>query len=335
MTLMPFLVLAATLAVSATSGEDARDEAGDRVVTKPFLRVIGSAQDAGLPHAGCQCDRCDAARTDPARRRLVASLALVLPTDPLSDRSEPLVLLVDATPDVREQLDRLDDVRDEPDDRADRDPVDGILLTHAHMGHYLGLAFFGFESLSTKGITTYCTKRMGNFLRENGPWSQLVSLGNITIAEIAPGEPFELGAGVRVTPHAVPHRDEYSDTVGFLFQGPRSTVLYVPDTEPWRTWNPSLPEYLDSVDGGVDVLLVDGSFFDPGELPGRHVASIGHPLITDTMDLLQDRVAAGTLAVYFTHLNHSNPAIEPDSDARREIEQRGFHVVDESAEFDL
>lgn len=242
---------------------------------------------------------------------------------------------MDATPDIREQFDLLADVRDEPHDRTDRNPVDGVFLTHAHIGHYLGLAFFGFESVSSREIPVYCTRLMADFLRNNGPWSQLVRIRNITINELTYEEPIHLGSGVRVTAQKVPHRDEYSDTVGFLIHGPNRTVFYVPDTEPWRMWKPSLTEHLDSVDRGVDVLIVDGTFYSPDELPDRPVRSIGHPLIPDTMDLLQDRVNAGKLKVHFTHLNHSNPAIQRDSAARRTIESRGFHVIADRTEIPL
>ena len=295
----------------------------------PRLRVLGTAQDGGLPHAACDCARCNAARDDHALRRSIASLALIIPDD---DES-PAIYLIDATPDIRDQLDALRDVRDAPAGRVDREPVDGVLLTHAHIGHYLGLAFFGFEAVSTSDLPVHCTPRMAVFLEQNGPWEQMVENGNIDLITHAPGDAFQLG-DVRVTPVKVPHRDEYSDTVGYRFEGPDLTVLYLPDTEPWRTWQSPQPDPLTLFEG-VDVLLVDGSFYSPAELPGRDVESIGHPLITETMDLLQERVDSGDLVVYFTHLNHSNPALEPDSAALKDIHRRGFRVLRDGQEFDL
>ena len=158
-----------------------------------------------------------------------------------------------------------------------------------------------------------------------------MQLGNIEINAFKPGDALGIDARVRVTSLRVPHREEYSDTVGFLFTGSKSSVLYVPDTEPWAKWEPSLPAVLDR----VDVLLVDGTFYSAAELPGRSVSSIGHPLITDTMDLLQHRVSAGKLKVYFTHLNHSNPVLDPASPERRAVESRGFHVAAELQRFPL
>lgn len=295
----------------------------------PRLRVLGTAQDGGLPHAACDCERCNAAREDHSRRRSIASIALIIP----ADEAPTTIYLVDATPDIREQLDALRDVRDPPAGRVDRQPVSGVLLTHAHIGHYLGLAFFGFEAVSTSELPVHCTPRMAAFLEQNGPWEQMVKAGNIDLIEHAPGDAYQLG-NVKVTPVKVPHRDEYSDTVGYRFEGPNRTILYIPDTEPWRTWHPPQPDPMTLFEG-VDVLLVDGSFYSPTELPGRDVATIGHPLMTETMDLLQERVRSGDLVVYFTHLNHSNPALEPESAALQDIRRQGFRVLRDGQEFDL
>jgi pyrroloquinoline quinone biosynthesis protein B len=307
------------------SSDEAGSPAVDAFVSGPRVRVLGTAQDGGLPHAACSCEHCEAARRDPARERLVASLALVLPGP---DR----VLLIDATPDVRRQLDRLRDLRPGSGGVA-RAPVDGVFLTHAHLGHYTGLAFFGFEAVHTRQLPVWATPRMAAFLRDNGPWSQLVEIGNIALRPLPPGLPVEIGEGVSVTALSVPHRDEYADTVGFLLRGPRSTLLYIPDTEPWRKWERSLPALLEEHD--VDVALLDGSFFSLDELPGREVSQIGHPLVTDSLDLLEPLVRERGLEVYFTHFNHSNPVLEPDGAARAEVVSRGFRLLEDGAELPL
>jgi len=285
----------------------------------PHLRVLGTVQDGGLPHAACSCARCEAARTDPRADRRVASLALV----------GTQVHLVDATPDIVEQLELLRDVRDAPTGSVDRSPVDGILLTHAHIGHYLGLAHLGFEAAHTKRMPVFASTRMGAFLRDNGPWNQLLRLNNIELRDIGPGVSLQLD-GVTITPILVPHRDEYSDTLGFRFQGPSHTVLYVPDTEPWDNW----PRPIEDELVGVDVALLDGTFYSTSELPGRPVQSIGHPTIVGTMERLEPLVALG-LRVVFTHLNHSNPALDPRSDERKELERRGFAVLAEGEHIEL
>lgn len=307
----------------------------------PFLVVLGTVQDGGLPHAACHGPHCEAARNDASRRRFVASLGIVLP-------EARKLYLVDATPDVIAQLALLSRDREPalpPGGTVDRSPLDGVFLTHAHMGHYLGLAHFGFEAVHTRGLATWGTPRMLAFLRSNGPWDQLVAKNNLELREMPVSPPdspdsdgrsagwVELGEGVAVAAFPVPHRDEYSDTVAYVIRGPRRTVLYVPDTDGWEAWPRPLPAVLR--EGGVDVALLDGTFFSMDELPGRDIAQVRHPLMRQTMDLLEEPVRSGEVEVAFTHLNHSNPALAPEGPERREIEQRGFRVLAEGEELGL
>lgn len=294
--------------------------AGQRVV------VLGTAQDGGMPQTGCEHALCAAARKDPKLTRRVASLAIHIPANGHT-------WLVDATPDLPAQIEQVHGFRPFPAGKTDRAPFDGVLLTHAHIGHYLGLAHFGFESLNTKDLPVHVSPRMAEYLRTNGPWSQLVRLGNIKLEVFQPGEWFPLGDGISVKPFAVPHRDEYSDTMAFLIRGPKHTLLYVPDTDTWKTWARPLPQVIE--EEKVDYALLDATFYSPDELPDRDVSKIKHPLVTDSMDLLEPLVKAGKVKVWFTHLNHSNPALDPKGEARKAIEARGFRVLAEGEEIGL
>lgn len=326
----PALVAAVTVFLVGAAAESRADDGGP---PPPYVRVLGTVQDGGLPHAACSGPHCLRARRDPSFRRLVASLALVDPAE-----TPPRIFLVDATPDLVEQLARLrDDVPTAQQhstggrETVDRSPVDGVLLTHAHIGHYLGLAFFGYEAISTHRLPVWTTPRMATYLRDSGPWSQLVARGNIELRELAPGASVQLTGRLRVTALSVPHRDELSDTVGFLVEGPSRRILYVPDTDRWDAWDPPLLQRLE----GVDAALLDGTFYSTDELPGRDIEQIGHPLVAATMDLLAERVAAGTIEVCFTHLNHSNPLVDPESPEARVVRERGFHVLAEGRRIDL
>lgn len=302
---------AAVAALPACLGARGAGAAGSRLV------VLGTAQDGGFPHAGCSCERCARARAEPGRARRVACVALV---------SGERAWLVDATPDLPAQIETLALQTGRPRGGVDRAPVEGVLLTHAHVGHYLGLAWLGFEALHTQGTPVYASREMAAFLRSNAPWDQLVRLGNVKLVELAAEVEVRLGeVGVRAL--TVPHRDEYADTFGYILAGPGRRALYVPDSAPWRRWPRPLPEVLRAAQ--VDVALLDGCFYSADELPGRDLSTLAHPLMTESMDLLQPLVDAGTLQVLFTHLNHSNPAIEPGSAAAAEIERRGFAVARE------
>jgi pyrroloquinoline quinone biosynthesis protein B len=308
--LLPLLL--STLAAAPASG--------------PRIVVLGIAQDGGMPQTGCDCSQCSAARKNPALALHVASLAIDFPK---TDH----VYLVDATPDLPAQIARIHTFRAHPEGKVDRAPVDGVLLTHAHMGHYLGLAHFGFESLNTKDLPVWASPRMAGYLKTNGPWSQLVKLGNVALREFEPGKPFDLEEGVSVKPLQVPHRDEFSDTMAFLIRGPKHTLLYVPDTDSWKAWPRPLTDVL--AEEKVTIALLDATFYSPDELPDRDVSKIKHPLITQSMDLLEPLVKTGKLRVYFTHLNHSNPALDAGGAARKAIEARGFRVLTEGEEIGL
>ncbi len=279
--------------------------AGAAPAAGPEAIVLGVAQDGGFPHPGCRQTACADARKDPSRRRLVASLGLV---DPAAGKR----FLIDATPDFGEQMERLGGM------------PDGILLTHAHIGHYLGLAQLGREVLGAKKAPVYCTPSMAKFLRGNLPWSRLVSLGNIEIREIEPGAEFALTPDLGVTAIRVPHRDEDSDTVAFLVRGPNRKVLWLPDIDRWERWDCRLANFL------ADPTLtafVDGTFFSADEIPGRSLAEIPHPLVPDTIALLETGPAAKGRLV-FVHLNHTNRLLW-DADAVRAVERRGFSVARE------
>lgn len=290
----------------------ARTRAQGSTVEGPRLRVLGTAQDGGFPHASCNRERCAGARRDPRVARYISSLGLIVP--------ETGRYLVDATPDIRDQLELMR----RPDQEAtmDRAPVDGVFLTHAHIGHYLGLAFFGFEAIHTRGLTTWATPAMGEFLRQHAPWQQLMALGNLKHAPVGDGEAIELGE-VTVTATRVPHRNEYADTVAYGFRGPRQTVVFVPDCDPWTRWTDGAEALLKD----VDVALLDATFYSADELPGRDLEKIGHPLMVDTMTWLEPRVRDGSLQVVFVHLNHSNPATVEGSPEHTNVLEHGFTVA--------
>jgi pyrroloquinoline quinone biosynthesis protein B len=278
--------------------------------------VLGIAQDGGVPHIGCRQELCVAARRDPARRQRVASVGLVD-----ADGSR---FLIDATPDIASQIESLWG-NDSPPDR--QRPVEGILLTHAHVGHYAGLMYLGREALGARRIPVYATPRMARFLRDNGPWSQLVSLGNIELREMTPGQELALSPRLRVTPLAVPHRDELSDTVGFRVRGPKRTLLYVPDIDKWERWDRRIEDEVKR----ADVALLDGTFYEAAEIPGRSQADIPHPLVGETASRLG---AALRTRVRLLHLNHTNRLLwEPQ--LVEEPSLRGLAVARDGETFGL
>lgn len=249
--------------------------------------LLGTAQDAGVPQAGCYCPNCERARRDSAHRQYVACLGLV-------DRATRQSWLIDATPDFREQLYLLHQY-------APDCPLAGIILTHAHIGHYTGLIHLGWEAMNTPHQPVYASARMADFLRQNAPWSQLVSQKNIALHFLTPAVETQLSPNLWLLPLVVPHRDEFSDTLAFVVRGSTRRLFYCPDIDAWDRWDHDIRDFV----AGVDIALLDGTFFNLTELPGRNLAQIPHPLVTDTAS----RLTGLATEVHLIHLNHSNPLL--------------------------
>ncbi len=280
----------------------------------PYLVVLGVAQDGGSPQAG---SRDHLGWTDPGHRSLVVSLAVV---DPESRQR----WLFEATPDFREQLHRLDVVFPVEDPPG----LAGIFVTHAHIGHYTGLMFLGHESMGASGVAVYAMPRMARFLRENGPWDQLVRYDNISLQALEDGVTVQLNDRLAVTPFVVPHRQEYAEVAGFRIEGPNATVLFIPDIDSWEEWDVSGTRIGDLI-ADVDVAYLDATFFADGEIPGRDMSGFPHPFITHSMERFSGLPAGERAKVRFIHLNHTNPALRPESNERRMILKNGFRVAEE------
>ncbi len=286
---------------------------------RPFAIVLGTAQDGGYPQAGCKKDCCKGAWGDATKRRDVASLGIV---DPSSGQR----WFIECTPSFPRQVRRLDE---EYPKLAGK--LDGILLTHAHIGHYAGLIHLGREVMGARGVPVHAMPRMEKFLRTQGPWSQLVGLKNIQLSPMRDGRAFALNKRLRVTPLLVPHRDEFSETVGFRIEGPQQKILWLPDIDKWEKWKTPLEKALKD----VDVAYLDGTFFANGELPGRDMSKIPHPFIAETMRRLKDQPAAVRAKVRFIHLNHTNPAHNPKGAAAKAIHAAGMRVAEQGERVNL
>ncbi len=303
-------LLALFVLVTPTSADEA-----------PWLIVLGVAQDAGYPHIGCRKECCRPAWADPKLRRGATCLALV---DPVSKQR----WMFECSPNFPAQLERLDE---QYPVKARAPGLDGIFLTHAHIGHYTGLMHLGREALGGKNVPVFAMPRMRKFLKSNGPWSQLVGLENIQLKPLTANTTVKLNDRVSVTPWIVPHRDEFSETVGYVIEGPSKRVLFIPDIDKWEKWERKIEQVVEE----TDVSLLDGTFFSNGELPGRDMAEIPHPFISESLNRLGKLPPDQRAKVHFIHLNHSNPALQEGSDAQEEIRSRGFHMARELQRFSI
>ena len=283
------------------------------------LLVLGVAQDGGKPQIG---EPEDPAWADESLRRDAASLALI-------DRrgSPPKRWLFEATPDIRDELRRLDEAAPVEISVA----LDGIFLTHAHIGHYAGLMFFGHESAGADHVPVYVMPRMAHFLETNGPWSQLVRFETIYLAIMTADEAEILAEGLSGTPFVVPHRQEFSEVVGFRIKGPSKTAVFIPDIDSFEEWDAAGTKIEDVV-ASADIAFLDATFYADGEIPGRDMSGFPHPFVSKTMARFAPLAEGEKAKVRFIHMNHTNPLLDPHSAERREVLKAGFGIAEEGEE---
>jgi len=276
----------------------------------PYIYILGIAQDAGFPQAGCYKPHCMPGWNDPERKITATSLGLI---DPSSKKK----YIFEATPDLPEQLFLL-----EQEAPSDEFSLNGIFITHAHIGHYTGLMYLGREAMGAHGLPIYVMPKMEQYLRENGPWSQLIALNNISLIPLR-NDRSEVLNNLKVTPFLVPHRDEFSETVGYSIQGPKKTALFIPDINKWSQWKENILERIQL----VDYALIDATFYDNNELPGRDMSKIPHPFVVETMATLSLLPREQREKVWFIHMNHTNPLLNSNSDQAQEVRAQGFNIA--------
>ena len=300
-------------------GADSKDKSTSSTLEGIELVVLGIAQDAGYPQANCKKSCCTALWNDKSHRKMVSCLGI-------RDYQSKKTWLFDATPDFKDQLQILNEVEDNSLELA------GIFLTHAHIGHYTGLVHLGREAMGADGIKVYAMPKMKSFLESNGPWSQLVSLENIHLQDLVDDSSLEFADGrLKVSPFEVPHRDEFSETVGYKIQTGDKSILFIPDIDKWSKWDQNIADYIDQ----VDLAFLDGTFYRNGEIWGRDMSQIPHPFIEESLTVLASMSSQNKAKVHFIHLNHTNPLLNPKSSEYQEFSSTQFKVAKEGSIFSL
>jgi len=282
----------------------------------PFVVVLGIAQDAGYPQIGCDKECCKKYWSKKLAKQKVSSLVLF---DPATNQK----WIFDATPDLPEQLHEAAKIQ--------MGNLSGVFLTHAHIGHYTGLMYLGREAVNAKEIPVYTMPRMFDYLKNNGPWSQLVSLKNIELRKLKADSTIKLTQRITVSPIVVPHRDEYSETVGYSIKTGNKSMLFIPDIDKWQKWEKDIKQMVKQ----YDHLFLDGTFYKDGELPGRNMSEVPHPFVQETIELFQDLPATEKQKIFFIHFNHTNPLIDKSSTAYKEVKSKGFNVAVEGLKVSL
>jgi pyrroloquinoline quinone biosynthesis protein B len=318
-----FLAIGVLLIVtveSCHSKEFSSTEVKQKNLPDRFLVVLGTAQDAGYPQIGCTKECCKVYWAGKEEKKYITSLALV-------DNKANQYWLFEATPDITHQLHKLQSYLTTKDDYS----PDGIFITHAHIGHYSGLMQLGREAMGAKAIPVWAMPRLDSFLRSNGPWSQLVSLKNIQLQSLKSDSTVSLNASLKVTPVKVPHRDEFSETVGFVIESDKKKILFIPDIDKWEKWERDIIEAV----GKVDIALLDGTFYKNGELPGRDMSEVPHPFVEESLQKFSSLSSAEKSKIIFIHFNHTNPLLKKESTEKKKVKADGFGVADEGMIIEL
>lgn len=300
-----------------------KDSEADRVVIEQklasqYITILGIAQDGGYPHINCENDCCKSFYDGKESKKLVSCLGLV-------DLNVKKKFIFDATPDFTEQTQIL-----KAEHLDNGGIIDGVFLTHAHMGHYTGLMYLGFEALGAKKIPVYAMPRMKTYIETNGPWSQLVSYDNINLVTLQHDSVIALNNQLKVTPILVPHRDEFSETVGYRIEGKNKSALFIPDIDKWDKWERNI---IDEVKK-VDYAFLDASFFRDGELD-RDMSKIPHPFTTQTTSLFENEDLKTKNKIHFIHYNHSNPTVKDNHSLKDSIQNLGFRFAKQGDIYDL
>jgi pyrroloquinoline quinone biosynthesis protein B len=283
-------------------------------VKQPFMIVLGVAQDGGFPQAGCRKSCCEKSWLHSEKKQFVSCVAWV-------DPARKKYWLFDATKDLPEQMQYVT--------KRYQVELAGIFLTHAHIGHYTGLMHLGREVMGTKQVPVFALPRMYQFLVENGPWKQLVTLKNIELVPLQADIPIQIADWFEVTAIQVPHRDEFSETAGFLLKGSGKSYFYLPDIDKWEKWERPIENYIME----TDYSFLDGTFYNQLELPGRNMAEIPHPFIIESMERWRNLPATEKNKIHFIHLNHTNPLLRKRHPYKALVLSTGFKIATMGAIF--
>jgi pyrroloquinoline quinone biosynthesis protein B len=273
-----------------------------------IIQVLGTMQNGGIPQFGCRCKNCLTAHHQIDYKRYVASIAI---------SGSKKTFLVDATPNINKQLFIIKNSI--PHQFLINNIIDGIIITHLHIGHYIGLLYLGREAASTKNIPVYVTPEVKIFFLSNKPFSYLIERKQIDLYDFIVSKSYSMDKDLIITPFEVIHRNEDGNTIGLEIENTntRKKIIYIPDID---MLTPKIKEKIIK----VDYVIFDGTFYSNNEIPNQN--EVPHPTMKSIIKEFGSRPEKN---FYFTHMNHSNPTVNPDSNEIKQLKELGYNITKE------
>ncbi|MEU7647092.1 pyrroloquinoline quinone biosynthesis protein PqqB [Streptomyces huasconensis] len=299
-----------------------------------LLQVLGTAAGGGLPQWNCACPGCAGARAHPERRRRHAALAVHTGED--HRPGEGHWYLVNATPDLADQIEATPALHPGTGSDTRRTPVAGVVLTDAELDHTLGLARL---REARDGVDVIATAPVREAVRDGLRLDALLTpYTSVRWRELTadPGLPLDDSGAIHVAAVPVsakrpryaagtgPEADTWSVALRLTETATGRTALYAPALAVWS-------EAFEKAAQDADCVIVDGTFWDDDEpvragFTDRTATAMGHLPVAGPGGTAH-RLARLPGRCLYTHLNNTNPLGDPDAEQHALLAHWGLEVA--------
>jgi pyrroloquinoline quinone biosynthesis protein B len=111
--------------------------------------------------------------------------------------------------------------------------------------------------------------------------------------------------------------------VGYKITGPNISVLFIPDIDKWTSWETDIVAAIYE----VEYAFLDATFYDGEEIDNRDISEIPHPFVIESLALFRDLPDEERSKINFIHFNHTNPLLNIESAASRQLLDKGYHIA--------
>lgn len=292
-----------------------------------IVRVLGSAAGGGVPQWNCACANCQAARAGRAPRRTQSSLAV--------SAGGARWLLLNCSPDIAAQIEDFPPLHPM---QPRGTPIGGMLLTDANVDHLGGFAVLrqrnsaGFLVRSTSVVRKIATPQPA-FAPFAAPPHRWLEVPLDALCDAESNEDI-VGNLLTVRALAVPGTTPGYDgrrivrdaVVAYEIcdRGKESRLLFAPV---FSALNDTLVRAISQ----SHVAFLDGSFYSDDELIAggllnKNARALGHQPVGGPDGTLAQLGGAKTRLI-FTHLNNSNPMLDPNSQAYASVRTFGSEIA--------